>query len=61
MANMGYCRFHNTVGDLEDCLEHLQDDLPAGEANARLSLIEICRNILRDVRIDVEDKEPEFD
>ncbi len=25
MANMGYCRFENTVRDMEDCLEHIDD------------------------------------
>lgn len=24
MANMSYCRFNNTVGDLQDCIETLQ-------------------------------------
>jgi hypothetical protein len=26
MANMSYCRFQNTLGDLLDCLDHLRDD-----------------------------------
>ena len=26
MANMSYCRFHNTRIDLEDCLEALNDN-----------------------------------
>ena len=25
MANMSYCRFHNTQNDLEDCLDALRD------------------------------------
>ena len=25
MANMSYCRFHNTRRDLEDCLEAIED------------------------------------
>ena len=25
MANMSYCRFHNTKNDLDDCLEALRD------------------------------------
>ena len=25
MANMSYCRFQNTLGDLRDCAEHLHD------------------------------------
>lgn len=26
MANMSYCRFENTLGDLEDCLEALRNE-----------------------------------
>lgn len=26
MANMSYCRFHNTQMDLEDCLDALKDN-----------------------------------
>lgn len=26
MGNMGYCRFRNTARDLEDCVEHWEDD-----------------------------------
>lgn len=26
MANMSYCRFHNTQMDLEDCLDALRDN-----------------------------------
>jgi len=27
MANMSYCRFQNTLLDLEDCLEALQEEM----------------------------------
>ncbi len=27
MGNMGYCRFRNTARDLEDCVEHWEDEL----------------------------------
>lgn len=27
MANMSYCRFENTLKDLEDCVETLNNDL----------------------------------
>ena len=27
MGNMSYCKFENTVKDIEDCLESLDDDL----------------------------------
>lgn len=52
MPNMGYCRFYNTVGDLEDCLEHLEDELSPEENRARKRLIltawEIVQTFLDD-------------
>ena len=44
MANMGYCRFRNTVGDLRDCADNM-DDFDEEEARARKELIEICVEI----------------
>ena len=32
MANMGYCRFENTLSDLRDCLNHLDDEVESREA-----------------------------
>jgi hypothetical protein len=46
---MSYCRFHNTVLALQDCYEHIDDELDGEEAKARKKLIELC------VRIAVED------
>ena len=46
MSNMSYCRFINTLQDLEDCYEHLFDnDLSKSEEKARRELIEVCQNI----------------
>ncbi len=50
MANMSYCRFHNTLLALRDCKEALQDrDLPKPsneeEYWAMLRLIEVCGEI----------------
>lgn len=43
MSNMSYCRFQNTLQDLRDCFEHLQDDdLSYEERQAREKLIEYC-------------------
>ena len=62
MSNMSYCRFRNTVADLRDCMEHLEDntnDLAEGEAKARLRLINVCVDIAldygREVDREVED------
>jgi len=46
MANMGYCRFSNTAIDLEDCLEHIDDELEGDEAEARERIFELCRDIV---------------
>lgn len=52
MGNMSYCRFQNTLGDLRDCLEAIEegdaDDekLSAEEKRAKVRLIATCRAIL---------------
>ena len=50
MANMSYCRFHNTLLALRDCKEALDDatELPKKDSEeywAMLRLIEICQDI----------------
>lgn len=48
MANMSYCRFENTLPDLMDCLEHIEDELTSKtEQRARDALVIICREIVR--------------
>ena len=56
MSNMSYCRFRNTLNDLRDCKEALDDaqnmdeeDLPqkgSEEHWAMLRLIEVCQEIV---------------
>lgn len=53
MANMGYCRFRNTLADLRDCYEALTmggglDDLSEDEAAAAARLIKLCATIAAD-------------
>lgn len=58
MANMGYCRFHNTLGDLTDCQDHLDDpNLSEEEMKKRLRLVRLCRAIAEDYPDD-SDLEP---
>jgi hypothetical protein len=46
MANMGYCRFQNTVRDMNDCMEHIDDDLSSeDEKDARREFVEMCVEI----------------
>ena len=46
MANMGYCRFTNTLGDLRDCLEHWDEELSEEEGRSRAALLEICEEVV---------------
>ena len=48
MSNMSYCRFQNTVGDLDDCCDHMDDELSEEEQQARKRLIELCCRIASD-------------
>ena len=51
MANMSYCRFRNTLSDLGDCEDALEngeaydEDMDPAEVSARKSLIARCRDI----------------
>lgn len=53
MMNMSYCRFRNTLTDLQDCYNHLEDagyeedEMVEGteEWYARKSLINLCIDI----------------
>ena len=49
MANMSYCRFQNTVIDLKDCYENMDDDeLSDDEKKAKERLIDLCVDIALD-------------
>jgi hypothetical protein len=61
MANMSYCRFQNTLKDLQDCYENIEDDIFINESDAedltfnenqeikaRLRLIDLCKSIAED-------------
>ena len=53
MANMSYCRFQNTLRDLKDCYEHIDDDdLSQDEIKARKKLIVLCTDISNDYDYD---------
>jgi len=46
MGNMSYCRFQNTLNDLRDCEDHIDDgNLGEDEEKARQKLIVLCRQI----------------
>lgn len=56
MSNMSYCRFRNTVADLRDCLNVIDevDGLSEEEAKARLRLINVCCDIAEDYASEVD-------
>lgn len=53
MPNMSYCRFQNTLDDLKDCAEALDNprddqELSPEELKAKKELIELCTQISND-------------
>jgi len=52
MSNMSYCRFENTLADLEECRDVINDveDLSDEEKNAREKLIEVCKDIIAETK-----------
>lgn len=56
MSNMSYCRFENTLHDLQDCREHVGEKLygrDGREIDARKSLIEEAIMLLEEVGLEV--------
>jgi len=57
--NMSYCRFQNTLPDLKDCYEAMdEDDLSFDERRARWSLIRLCRDIANDYGHEADEPRP---
>lgn len=47
MSNMSYCRFQNTLTDLRDCLDNIENnDLSEAEHRARMKIIKLCFKIV---------------
>ncbi len=45
MSNMSHCRFHNTLLDLRDCFEQIEEECSLVEHKARRRLIQLCWDI----------------
>ncbi len=45
MANMSYCRFQNTLEDLKDCRQNMDEAMSDEEKRARKRLIALCAEI----------------
>jgi len=48
MSNMSHCKFRNTLDDLRDCYESMDEPLPEDEERARKSMIRLCKKIADD-------------
>lgn len=54
MSNMSYCRFRNTLPDLEDCYDNMDSVQSDEEKRARKRLIQLCINISEDYGDEVD-------
>tara|TARA_R100001443_G_scaffold16540_2_gene26620 strand:- start:5 stop:217 length:213 start_codon:yes stop_codon:yes gene_type:complete len=50
MANMSYCRFENTLRDLQDCIWSLEDgeadNISGTELRSAIEMVTACREFL---------------
>ncbi len=56
MSNMSYCRFENTLPDLQDCRDALGDGLDGLSVSERLAareLVQMCKQIATEFGEDV--------
>ena len=54
MGNMSYCRFENTMEDLQDCLNHINRKAENDyDENARIQMIGLFKEIMEDYDGDV--------
>jgi hypothetical protein len=51
MGNMAYCRFENTLTDLEDCQDNFNRVESVDEAQAAIDLYRLCATIVNDVSL----------
>jgi hypothetical protein len=55
MGNMSYCRFENTLKDLRDCAENINNThLSEREKSKRDLLIELCQEIVDEADMELE-------
>lgn len=55
MGNMQHCRFTNTLADLRDCYNNMDEDLSGDEAHAQNRLLLLCARIVADYASEIED------
>ncbi|RQP11932.1 MAG: hypothetical protein EAS51_04185 [Microbacteriaceae bacterium] len=55
MANMSYCRWENTLSDLQDCADHLHDgNLSPTEHVSRKRLLRLAADMLGEIGVTVD-------
>ena len=57
MANMSYCRFHNTLIDLEDCFEAMEsglDDTSDAELRKCKAMLKRIADFFEDNGVDID-------
>lgn len=61
MANMSYCRFHNTALNLQDCIDAIESseygydkDISEMELRGLSDLFELSNYLVNDLQYDVE-------
>lgn len=54
MANMSHCRFRNTLQDLRDCYDNMDEELSPEEAKAQNALLLLCARIASDYEHEIE-------
>lgn len=48
MSNMSYCRFENTLEDLADCVEAIDEPASRSEHRKRIQLVRLCAEVIFD-------------
>ena len=62
MSNMSYCRFRNTLIDLRDCKNHVDEPLDnKDEWKARQELVKVCKKMVEDYEDFVDFDGDEFE
>jgi hypothetical protein len=51
MSNMSYCRFENTLSDLEDCQDNFKNTQSIDEAQAAIDLYRLAVTIARSIEL----------
>ena len=55
MSNLSYCRRENTLSDLQDCADHLEDgNLNPTEHRARAGVLRLAADMLEQIGLEVD-------